>query len=165
MTQFCPVLCPFEKKFVKLFSLSTTKMFDFIKFGNKKMLILKTTIRILMFCFCFTLFMNRAVLCFDRYYSKATNINMRVLRYVSLITGTTFEVRLISTLLSSNEVEFPEFTICTDYDHAYKNNFDISPTEMRNMNYPKHNNTAEFYKSMTYEKSEIVQAKSAPKKC
>ena len=28
---------------------------------------------------------------------------------------------------------------------------------MRNMNYPRHNNTAEFYKSMTFEISEILQ--------
>ena len=49
---------------------------------TKKIHILKTFIRILIFCFCFTLFLNRAVLCIDRYYSKATNINMRVSRYV-----------------------------------------------------------------------------------
>ena len=57
---------------------------------------------------------------------------------------------------SSSEVEFPEFTICTDYDHAYKNKYGISPSQMRNMDYPKHNNTAELYNSMTYEISEII---------
>ena len=42
----------------------------------------------MIFCLCFLLFMNRAVLCFGRYYSKATNINMRVLRYIPpLIRG------------------------------------------------------------------------------
>ena len=85
---------------------------------------------------------------------------MRVSRYVycmfylevafNLVHGMNFNIH------SSSEVEFPEFTICTDYDHAYKNKYGVSPSQMRNMDYPKHNNTAELYKSMTYEISEII---------
>ena len=59
-------------------------------------------------------------------------------------------------LHSSKVVEFPEFTICVDYDQSYKTYNGITHKEMRNMDYPKHNDTAKFYKSMTYEISEIV---------
>ena len=61
-----------------------------------------------------------------------------------------------SAFFSSKVVEFPEFTICVDYDHTYKDKYGITNKEMRRMNYPKHNDTAEFYKLMTYEISEIV---------
>ena len=99
--------------------------------------------------------MNRAVLCFGRYYSKATNINMRVLRYIP--PHKSIYIRHYKYFShSSKDVEFPEFTICVDYDWTYKKKNGITHKEMRNMDYPNHNDTAEFYQSMTYEISEIV---------
>ena len=65
---------------------------------------------------------------------------------------------------SSELAEFPTFTICPDYDVAYKTEalktYGATPRDMRNFNYPSKINmtSIQFFESVTHSMSELIRS-------
>ena len=67
-------------------------------------------------------------------------------------------------VLSTGESEFPAFTICPDYDVAYKSNilsqYDSNPDSMRKIQFPKSIDMSakDFFELVTYSLEEILDS-------
>ena len=73
-----------------------------------------------------------------------------------LDSPTTLSVKRIKI----QETIFPEFTICPDIFQTYRDEilyqYNLTDDDLRNLIYPIHNDTAEFYKEATWEIDEIL---------
>ena len=64
---------------------------------------------------------------------------------------------------STKQAELPVFTICPQYGKGYKENllkemYNLTASDMRHFNFPRNEDTKQFFEKATYDLSELVKS-------